>query len=40
MLEAKPIEAKALKPLPMLQGGPFLVDIANRDALYTAMDDQ
>jgi len=40
MLEAKPIEAKALKPLPMLQGGPFLVDIANRDALYTAMDDE
>ena len=37
MLEAKPVDAAALPPLPSFQGGAFLVDVANREVLYDAM---
>ena len=39
MLEAKPLNRDApLPPLPTWHGGEFLVDIANRDELCAAMD--
>jgi plasmid stability protein len=39
MLEA-PAAKKALPPLPTFKGGEELVDIADRDALYRAMEEE
>lgn len=39
LLQAKP-EAEALKPLPTFQSGGALVDVADRDALYRAMESR
>lgn len=33
-------EAPALPPLPSFQSGGALVDVSNRDALYSAMDER
>lgn len=39
LLQAKPARAKKkLPPLPTFDGGKFLVDIADRDALYDVME--
>lgn len=32
--------AEKLPPIPTFRGGPYLVDIADRDALYDAMEDR
>ena len=37
-LEQKP-GRETLPPLPAYDGGPFLVDVANRDALFDLLDD-
>lgn len=40
MLEAKASGPRTLAPLPTFHGGRPLVDIANREALYDAMDQE
>lgn len=39
MLDAKPVEARRVTRLPSFHGGAPLVDIANREALYMAMEE-
>jgi hypothetical protein len=38
LLDAKPQKRKALEPLPSFDGGGTLADIADREALYRAME--
>ncbi len=38
MLESAECEPEALPPLPAFDGGKLLVDVADRDALYRAME--
>jgi hypothetical protein len=40
MLDPAETERRSLPPLPVFNGGRLLVDIANREALYAAMDDR
>ena len=40
MLFRAPTERGALPPLPTFQGGEYLVDIDDRDALYHAMEER
>ncbi|MBI3515566.1 MAG: hypothetical protein HY060_16130 [Proteobacteria bacterium] len=40
LLLRPPPRRSALPPLPKFHGGSELVDIANRDALYRAMEEQ
>ena len=35
----EPSPASPIKPLPVFDGGGFLVDISDRDALYRAMEE-
>lgn len=39
-LAGGPAQAAALPPLPVYNGGGFLVDVANREALYDVLDRQ
>lgn len=39
LLDARPA-AKELPPLPTFQGGPFLVDVADRRALYDVLNEE
>ncbi|MGH7477139.1 MAG: ribbon-helix-helix protein, CopG family [Longimicrobiales bacterium] len=39
LLERRPAQAAAeLPPLPVFDGGPYLVNVASRDALYEALE--
>ena len=43
ILDDPPIEEgeqRTLPPLPILKGGSFLVDVANRDELYRVMEEE
>ena len=37
--DAPPADERPLRPLPTWKGGPYLVDIANRDEMYRAFDE-
>lgn len=38
--DTQTVERRSLPPLPTLQGGPFLVDVANRDELFRIFDEE
>ncbi|MCP4662750.1 MAG: CopG family transcriptional regulator [bacterium] len=40
MLPKRKVRHQEVPPLPSYHGGEFLVDVANRDALYEAMENE